>query len=221
MGKRLDIAGVVFGKLTADVMVGVNKFGKSLWRCACECGGYSEVPIGSLRSGMTTSCGCYGREAARARCAEQAIRGTIHGHKRAGGGSPEYASWRAMHIRCLNPKHKAYHRYGGRGIVICDQWRTFENFLADMGLRPTLAHELDRWPNNDGNYEPGNCRWATTREQSRNRSDNRPIPTPEGTMFLCDAAELSGLGKSTLRARWVRGIDAGLMFEPGRNALSS
>jgi hypothetical protein len=85
------------------------------------------------------------------------------------GASPEYRSWVAMKTRCLNPKSDAFDHYGGRGIKICRQWiESFEIFLADMGRRPTLTHTLDRYPDNDGDYEPGNCRWATKSEQRRN-----------------------------------------------------
>lgn len=100
---------------------------------------------------------------------------TTHGHTVAGQRSPTYASWASMHDRCLNPKDKGYPYYGGRGITICERWRGetgFKNFLADMGPRPR-GKSIDRFPNNDGNYEPGNCRWATAKQQINNR---RPLP---------------------------------------------
>lgn len=84
--------------------------------------------------------------------------------------TPEYKAWASMKARCSNSKRHNYHRYGGRGICVCERWLKFENFLADMGPRPSPSHSLDRYPNNDGNYEPGNCRWATRVEQAGNRS---------------------------------------------------
>jgi hypothetical protein len=83
-------------------------------------------------------------------------------------GTREYTSWEMMNARCNNPKATGYENYGGRGITVCERWRRFENFLADMGPRPA-GTTLDRWPNNDGNYEPGNCRWATRAQQLGNR----------------------------------------------------
>lgn len=86
--------------------------------------------------------------------------------------SPEYRSWQMMLARCTNPRFHAYRRYGARGVSVCERWRSFENFFAHMGQRPSRAHSLDRYPNRDGNYEPGNCRWATAEEQQQNRNDN-------------------------------------------------
>jgi hypothetical protein len=82
----------------------------------------------------------------------------------------EYSSWEHMNQRCRNRNHQNFHLYGGRGIKICDRWRSFKNFLADMGLKPTPKHTLDRFPNPAGNYQPSNCRWATMKEQGQNKN---------------------------------------------------
>lgn len=89
--------------------------------------------------------------------------------------TPEYSAWKAMKHRCLNPRNHVYRLYGGAGITVCERWRKFEHFIADMGRKPSDKHTLDRYPNQKGNYEPGNCRWATMKEQQNNRSNNRLI----------------------------------------------
>src|ERR1700743_836023 len=96
-----------------------------------------------------------------------------HGHSIKGKETSEYRSWSALIKRCTNPSHERYCDYGGKGVLVCDRWRdSFANFLQDMGLKPSPAHTLDRFPQKEGNYEPGNCRWATTKEQNRNRKSN-------------------------------------------------
>jgi hypothetical protein len=108
--------------------------------------------------------------------------------------SPEYRAWSSMLSRCSNPKVPKFPRYGGRGIAVCARWReSFENFLADVGRRPSSEHSIDRWPNNDGNYEPGNVRWATLEEQGRNRSVNRMLTLNGVTLCITEWSEKTGL----------------------------
>ena len=99
-----------------------------------------------------------------------------HGHTTGGKQSHEYGCWVNMRTRCNNPKATRYDRYGGRGIRVCERWVLFDTFLLDMGLSPTAKHSLDRWPDKDGNYEPGNVRWATQSEQMRNATSPGPKP---------------------------------------------
>lgn len=156
---RRDLAGQVFGRLTAVSDAGSNGRDR-LWFCRCQCGGSKVVSVGMLRQSRTRSCGCLNRETH-----------TKHGSAHRGQWTRAYRAWRGMRVRCLNPKCVWYHRYGGRGITICDRWLSFEYFLADMGECPD-GLTLDRI-NNDGNYEPSNCRWATWTQQRANRSDSR------------------------------------------------
>lgn len=118
----------------------------------------------TLRKGTSRSCGCLQKEMASER--------RTHGHSRGKhwNGTPTYLSWRAMKVRCTYAKHQGWKNYGGRGIKVCDRWlNSFENFLADMKERPK-GTTLDRYPDNNGNYEPGNCRWATPKQQRHNQS---------------------------------------------------
>lgn len=124
----------------------------------------------SLRIGTTKSCWCLQRDVA-----------TKHGHTKGGQRTVEYRTWASMKRRCINPRSTNYPGYGGRGIQVCDQWmNSFECFLSNMGIRPSKGHSIDRI-NNEGNYEPGNCRWATASEQQRNKRRKHTTPTSSGS----------------------------------------
>jgi hypothetical protein len=143
-----------------------------MWKCLCDCGTYINVKAGNLNSGNTKSCGCNSSQLLIGK------RSFKHGHNKVGNITTEYRSWASMKGRCTNPNNHAYLDYGGRGITICERWmdedKGFQNFLEDMGLKPTKYHSLDRYPNNDtGNYEPSNCRWGTDEQQCKNRRSNK------------------------------------------------
>ena len=176
--KALDLVGERYSRL---VVVKMEKSRKgSMAMCACDCGATSCVLTYNLRNGNTKSCGCLAREVASARGRLTApLMGelnTTHGHTRGHRNSPTYASWSDAKKRCHSPQNHRFADYGGRGIQMCARWRdSFDNFLADMGHRPPRM-TLDRVRVN-GNYEPGNCRWATHDEQAQNQRTN--VATPE------------------------------------------
>jgi len=153
-----------FGRLTVVGEGLPTKNGSRKWDCVCICGGVNSVISAALNSGKTTSCGCIYRES-------RPFTNRKHGESRK---TTEYKTWAHIQDRCYNPNNKKYYRYGLRGIIVCERWlgeNGYENFLSDMGRKPTSKHSLDRIDNN-GNYEPSNCRWATSEQQSRNRSNN-------------------------------------------------
>lgn len=128
----------------------------------------------------------------------------IHGHSRKGKISPEFRTWTAMKTRCMNPNELAFKDYGGRGISICARWLVFANFLSDLGTRPSKRHWLERI-NNDGNYEPSNCCWATQQEQANNRRSNRIISFGSESKTLAQWSRVSGIDADTIAMRIIRG----------------
>ena len=175
-----DRTGQKYGKLTC-----VSYLGKSHWLCQCECGGENIVKSSDLTTGNTKSCGCN-RE-------HHDLRNTL-----------EYRSWANMIQRCYNPQATAFKNYGERGIVVCDRWRnSFSNFYTDMGQRPTKKHSIDRSDTNQS-YSPENCRWATRKEQIRNRRVNHLITYGGETLCLQDWANRIGIGHTALINRIKR-----------------
>jgi len=151
----IDIGGRRFGRILVICRDGSDRQGYATWVCRCDCG-RTTVCIGrKLRAGRVRSCGCLRREGTKRR----------HGMKY----TREYAAWKSMKDRCLNPQNKDWAYYGGRGITVCQEWRdSFEAFFAHIGPRISPKHSIDRI-DNDGDYVPGNIRWATGRQQCLNR----------------------------------------------------
>jgi len=137
-----------------------------------------------------------------------------HGHARKGLRSGAYASWQQMRKRCLNPNTPQFRWYGGAGVTISPRWDSFENFLADMGERPAGA-SLDRWPDRAGNYEPGNCRWATRAQQALERRNARFIEWEGKRLQVAQWAELLGVNEQTLHTRLRSGMPLERIMRPG------
>lgn len=197
---RIDLTGQRFGRLTVIRYSHRlrTKSGDcySMWLAVCDCGTEKAYRGTSLRVGNTTSCGCLTRE----RSAEAArIAHTTHGMT----DTPTWKSWKSMHDRCLLPAHKSYERY--KDFKICDRWlNDFEAFLADMGERPpgTTLERID----NEGDYTPSNCRWATPKEQARNRRSNLLITANGKTKTAVEWAEELGMRSCTLVRRARAGM---------------
>jgi len=178
-----DYVGATFGYLQV-LRRDLSRKGKVFWMCRCTCGREISVVSGNLH--RQKSCGCQNKRSIK------------HGGTR----SRTYKVYQSMRYRCLNPTSAGYPNYGGRGITICKRWDSYENFLRDMGERPT-GHSLDRIDNDRG-YSPSNCRWATVEQQNRNKRDTKRITWEGRTQSLAEWARELGLKEGTLSARIYR-----------------
>ena len=199
--KRIDETGNTYGKLkvigyartkvTGDCKNGGTRL--AIWLCQCDCGATIEVSGKELRrkdNRAVRSCGCSR---------------TIHGHAPNGRQSLTYVSWHSMLNRCTLPTHKEFANYGGRGIKVCDRWLVFDNFLTDMGPRPSKNHTIER-SNNNGDYEPSNCKWALQVEQNRNMRTNVWIEIGGRKQVLADWLKELNVHTQTYYARRRRGL---------------
>ncbi len=182
--KFVDLTGLIFNRLIVMRYVGLNKHGKSVWECHCECGKVVHVIGSKLRSGHTKSCGCYVRD--------------INSVSQGMSLTPIYAVWKAMRQRCQCPTSQSWGSYGGRGISVCKRWEDFNLFLEDMGPSYEKGLELDRIDNN-GNYCPENCRWTNRTVQCRNTRRNVMVDTWLGRMPVSQASSVFGLPLNRIR----------------------
>jgi hypothetical protein len=190
-----DLTDCVFYRLT---VLARDPDDRRKWICRCRCGRVKKVVGWSLLKLKSKSCGCLRAEMV-------AAKNTTHGYAFKGRQRPEYMSWCAMMARCTNENVEYFHLYGGRGINVCDRWQdSFVAFLEDMGPKPTNLHQIDRIDTN-GNYEPGNCRWATPSENQRNRRNNKLITAFGVTMTQAEWSERSGMPAITIHARIKKG----------------
>lgn len=179
-----------FGRLVTQSEAGRSADQHKLWLCRCDCGNECIRQSNNLKLSGMPSCGCAQRDLQ-----------STHGMR----GTPTYASWQSAIGRCHSLTNKDYYRYGAIGIHVCDRWRSsFEAFLADMGERPA-GTTLDRWPNPRGAYEPGNCRWATPIEQSRNRKNSIYVEWNGARVLVAEIADQLGISVGAAHMRLRRG----------------
>lgn len=210
--KFKDLTNRDFGRLHVLYYCGVNRKPcgqpRHMWFCECSCGKQKKIEGGQLKSGKTLSCGCHKRDKINAF-------NYLHGKSK----SPTWNSWMMMIQRCTRPNYEESHLYADRGISVCDRWMTFTLFLQDMGERPP-GHTLDRFPNKDGNYEPGNCRWATVKQQARNMRTNHLLTHQGMTLTIAEWADKTGFKSSTIHARISSGwsVSEALTLPPTKGA---
>ena len=185
MERRENLSGRRFGRLLVLEFVQRNSHRQAVWLCRCDCGNTKEIPAQPLKRGESTSCGCLHRE-----------NHTTHGKSK----TRLYRVWREMHGRCYNPKNNRYALYGARGIKVCDEWHDLATFCADVGEPPTPQHQIER-DDNDGDYEPSNVRWATPKEQARNRRTTLRITYRGEEKSLAEWVELLGLNYHQVHRR--------------------
>lgn len=190
MPSFIDLTGKVFNYLTVEKLLErKSSNGSRYWQCACACGKTTEVRGDGLKNNSVLSCGCIKKHPQH--------NASTHGLT----STPEYRNWQALKARCNNPKAFGFHAYGGRGITVSPEWEnSFENFLNDMGLRPSETHSIERVDGNKG-YSKDNCVWATRLEQANNTRSNRPITYNGETLNLSQWARKVRIPVTTLLNR--------------------
>ncbi len=194
----LDLTGRSFGRLEVMSFAGTRR-GNAFWICHCRCGREETVSAPHLKSGCTRSCGCLAAESRPANFRHGMSNSYLH------------SVWRDMRNRCSNPRHQAYSCYGGRGILVCSRWDSFEAFVEDVGDRPSDRHQLDRI-DNDGHYNPGNVRWVVCQANNRNKRNNVKVSWRGKTLCLSEWAERLGIKYGTLYSRYTRGWSTSRML---------
>jgi len=190
VGKFIDLTGQKFGRLTVVEISHSNRNGY-YWKCVCECGNTRVVRGSKLRAGKTISCGCFKKD-----FLSILKPSFVHGKT----GTIIYHTWQGMMKRCYDINDKHYPDYGGRGIKVCKRWRiSFENFYSDMGDKPK-GMTLDRI-DNDGDYSPENCRWATIKQQARNRRSNKKFLFDGEMRCIKEISDIVNISYETLRRR--------------------
>ncbi len=190
----IDLLGQRFGRLEVIARNGVNAYGAAMWLCRCDCGNTVTKRGSALRSNHTKSCGCLHDELSSMRITKQ---NTVHGMS----NTRLYEIWIDMKKRCHNINHWAYSRYGERGIAVCKEWQIFEPFYKwaiANGYSDNLS--IDRI-DNDGNYEPSNCRWASRKVQANNKSNNVRYKYEDNNYTISELSDMFGISYQTLRSR--------------------
>lgn len=200
----IDLTGHTSGQLTVLGFLG-GSTKRKYWACRCACGNITRIDRDHLKGSATKSCGCHRRQ----RMAIIIENQTIHGLS----STPEYKTWYSMVDRCANPNKPRNKRYAGRGITVCERWQKFENFLEDMGKRPGPGYSIERI-NNDGHYEPGNCKWATLTEQANNKRNSHFIEFGGERKTVAEWCRYFKLDPEKDRWRVQRGLERGIPPEP-------
>lgn len=202
MTKRIELVGNKYGRLTVVSIASPSPSNRVRYLCLCDCGAQKIIHASNLRDGKTKSCGCLNKEVLSSRV-------RVHGQT----NTSEHAIWCGIRNRCNNESSPAFSSYGGRGIKICERWNSFQSFYADMGPRPSTLHSIERI-NNDGDYEPGNCRWATRSEQSRNRRSSQLYTFNGESKCLEDWAKEKRIKPATVYFRFHKGLRGNDLFVP-------
>lgn len=195
MSKVKNLIGKKFGLLTVESLAGRSELRQIVWNCKCSCGEKIMVFGNNMKNGHTQSCGCLRLNFGMSKI--------THGHSRKGRVSKTYKTWKGMKERCQRVKNKHFKYYGGRGIKVCPRWKKFQNFISDMGIAP-IGMQIER-KNNNGNYEPSNCKWVTQTEQANNKSTSVRISFNGLTLTAAQWSRRLGLNEKKIYSRAAKG----------------